>query len=230
MNPERTAAEQVSTLCPGLRVQYPPVNSFYGMPVAIQITGGSLDIGSVVQDNNLQATICGYFQLPSMVADTSGTSTPQCPGCSINVAPTEVQVANAVSLPATVTIPSPPTASVSPVVAANNGIDVTLQMGMSANISVPEVGMSCSVVAGAQLTTKNSGALMGAGITGPLQNATADVVGNNFTIPAPSPSATCPGGLIGTTAATFGLPTAPGSARLNARLAIYASLLDQEQP
>lgn len=230
MTPAQFAADQVSNLCPGLSVQYPPVNPFYGMPVAIQITNGSLSFGPIVQDNDLKATICGYFALPSMVADTSATSTPQCPGCSINVAPTEVLLGNAVALPATVTIPTPPTASVSPVVAANNGIDVTLNMGMSANLNVPEVGMSCSVTANAQLTTQRSGSLAGAGITGPLESANATVVGGNFSLPMPPGTNTCPGGMVDAVGGVVGLPAPPGTAHLTAHLAIYASLLNQEQP
>lgn len=221
------AADTVSSMCPGLSSQHPDAaprpGGFYGIPLAVKVTNGVFKVGNAVQSAGVNATICGYLTLPATSADTSPTSTPGCPGCSISFAGSEANIYNAVALPLTVSVTQGLIAMVHQQVAGNGGVVLDLSTSLSANVALPQLGVQCGLPITAQLTTDpNKG---GQAITGPITNAAAQGVSENLTVPAIQPTTTCPASLAVPFERTAGLPSAPGQATFTAPVQLYLSLL-----
>jgi hypothetical protein len=95
---------------------------------------------------------------------------------------------------------------------SNNGLLVTLDATVSGTTGL--FGLSCTI---GPLTLQLSGL-----ITGPLQDTTGVLAGNDFAVPAITPSPTCAGQVPASLDQLAGLPIKPGGA--NAKLYVTASL------
>ena len=221
------AGDAVSSICPDLRAQHPDAaarpGAFYGIPLAVKVTNGVFKVGNAVQAASVNATICGYLALPATSADTSPTSAPGCPGCSISFAGSEANIYNAVALPLTVSVTQALIAMVHQQVASNGGVVLDLSAPLSANVALPQLGVQCGLPLTAQLTTDP--AKGGQAITGPITSAIAQGVSENLTVPAIQPTTTCPATLAVPFERTAGLPSAPGQATFTAPVQLYLSLL-----
>lgn len=220
-------ADQVASACPGLVSQHPDATpragAFYGIPVAAKVTNGALTVGGAVHSVGVNSTICGYFVLPSMALDSSPVSTPACPGCSISFTGSEANIYNSAALPLTVTPTGPVTGQPLQQLAANGGLILDLNAPISANVGVPQLGVNCGVPITASLSTDP--ARGGQAITGPITDATSQVVSNNLTVPAIQPSTTCPNSLAVPFGQVAGLPAGGGAANFSGGLQLDLSLL-----
>lgn len=225
-----TAAKDVQGICPGLVATFPGDgrgSTFYGLPVAVKLNGGQFNVGPSLKAS-LNATVCGFFVLPTINARTSpgpvnAPGAPNdCPACSISFSGGEINVDNTVMLPASITPTQPMTATVRPQAAAGTGLNIDITMNAGAGVAIPELGVNCSVNVAARLSTAGPG---GQPIRNSLTNATAVATGG-----APggvgglAPTSTCPAALVPTTNTVVGLPAGGGSNTLNAPLNLYASL------
>ena len=227
--------------CPGLVEAYPgsprhPATAgFYGLPTGIHLTDGTLDIGSNAQTTGVSATVCGYFILPGL--STRATPTPvdtkgapdECPGCSITFAPGSVTIAGLVRLPTTLAPAGPTVGIIGPRPGPGGGLELTVTAPAIATITVPEVGVVCTVGTHADpievsVTTAVSGPLVGQALSGPLTGATARVVGDQFPVPAIAPSADCIAGIVPATNTLAELPAQPGQAQFRGALDVINSL------
>lgn len=223
----RKPADAVSSACPGLVSQHPDATprpgAFYGIPAAAKVTNGAFKVGAAVQSAGVSGTICGYFVLPSMALDSSPVSTPGCPGCSISFAGSEGNIYNAAALPLTVTPTGPVTGKPLQQLASNGGLVLELNAPLAANVGVPELGVDCGVPIAAQLSTDP--ARGGQALTGPITNATSQVVASNLAVPAIQPSATCPNTLAVPFGQVAGLSAGGGQATFSGALQLNLSLL-----
>ena len=225
-----TAAKDVQSICPGLAATFPGDgrgSNFYGLPVAVKLNGGQFSVGPSLKAN-LNATVCGYFVLPQINARTSpgpvnAPGAPNdCPACSISFSGGEINVANTVELPASITPTQPMQASVRPQAAAGTGLNIDITMNAGAGVAIPQLGVNCSVNVAARLSTAGPG---GHPIEGSLTNASAVATGSApGGIGGLAPSNTCPGAIVPTTNTVVGLPAGGGSNTLNAPLNLYASI------
>lgn len=111
--------------------------------------------------------------------------------------------------------------------AHNGGLDVTVHgsttaiLDTSGSASAPNnpntLGNACPVkIPDIPITTLTSGTLAGAPVTGPFHHAQAQVVSNDFPVPAAPPSRTCPPALAQAMNTFLGLPVKPGVATFKA--------------
>lgn len=225
----------VATACPTLHAVYPGDSrgsTFYGLPVAVSLSGGTFDVGVAAHTTGITATVCSFFVLPAIAARTSVSSVNapgspnDCPGCSISFGTgATVDVYGTVALPATLSPAGPITASIAPQPAPNGGLNLIVTAPVMAAVSVPEAGVSCTLgPVMATLTTGTSGSLTGQPITGSLNNASAAGVSSTFTVPAATPSTDCPADLIPSLNTLTGLPALPGSATFSAPFTFATSL------
>ena len=249
--PTATAAQVASAVtpadaalhaeCPGLieaypgSAKHPATAGFYGLPTGIQLTNGTLQIGPNARTTGVTATVCGYFVLPEL--DARATPTPvdtigapdECPGCSITFAPGSVTIAGLVRLPTTLAPAGPTVTTVSPRPGPNGGLQLTITAPAIATISVPEIGVSCTVGTLAApidvlVTTGVSGPLTGQALAGPLTGSTARVVGDQFPVPAIAPSRECIPAIVPATNGLADLPAPPGQTQFQASLNVINSI------
>ncbi len=228
---ERTAL--VQQLCPGTVAVYPPLgasnaqsSAYYGVPIASEITGGTLDIGTVVKTTGLSATICGLLRFPQLTASIPGqvcNAATEAAGCfSYGQATTSID--GLVDLPTTIS-PGPATVTVLHTTAPDGGLEIDIAAQVTTHVHIARFGVDCSVgPIDLTLTTATSGPLSGAPVTGPLYDATAKIVSAAFAVPGANASLTCPAGLVPATDQLVGLPAAPGVALFSAPMTLANSL------
>jgi hypothetical protein len=102
---------------------------------------------------------------------------------------------------------------------SQNGLAVTLDARVSGS-TAPLFGVSCTI---GPLDLPLTGT-----VTGPLSAATATLSSSDFTVPAVTPSPTCPASVAANIDAIAGLPLSPGQA--SASLPITASLYQPPTP
>ncbi len=172
--------------CP--TVTYPP-----GAPYQVVVSGtlsGALTIAGLATQgkpafaDDIEASVCGLLLLPNE------TST---------IPPADIDFANPTSIIIPVSTPPPPeqhdymditpsapsVASVSSQVAANGGLNLTINTAVEtlAYLGLPKPSTpACEV--GPVALTLSTAAPGGAPLTGPLQDATATLVASGFNIPA----------------------------------------------
>jgi hypothetical protein len=212
--------------CPGTLAVYPPQHNYYGVPIASQITGGSLTIGSVVKTTGLSATICGLLDFPKLTstipAQACNAST-EATGC-ITYGDATTTIDGLVDLPTTFT-PGPTSVAVSKTAAPDGGLQLTITAQVTTHVHIARFGVDCAVgPITVTLTTQTSGPLTGAPVTGPLTLASAKIVGATFAVPGAVASFTCPEQLIPATNGLVGLPAAAGVAQFTAPLTLANSL------
>lgn len=181
----------------------------YEVPFSGSIVDGQITIPPNVVVPHVYAAVCGLVQLPEL----SGTIRPG----DVHFAPNSpnVYVAGLEALPITVSFTQPLAATIAPQPASNGGLDIAITTSNQATQSV--LGMSCSVVLNqVTFTTRGSGRLTGRPVTGPTAAGSAEVVSNDFPVPAVQPSASCPPAVAATFNKLLGLPLGPGVATFTA--------------
>jgi hypothetical protein len=196
----------------------------YEVPFKAIIYGGQITLGGrnpntpSVLVPHLFASVCGTVTLPSLVglvpASDINLATPNIyvgagvPGTSgfkaLEAIPASVKFGNLVA-----TLYQQP--------ASNGGLDAKLTGQTVA--AVNNLGMSCSITLDANFTTRQSGPLQGQPVTGPTKSGQAEVVSDNFAVPAvvgstdpASPDSLCPPPIAATFNKLLGLPAPAGSA------------------
>jgi hypothetical protein len=192
-----------------------PPTAPYQLGLVGTVQGGVLNAGPATV-SNINVTFCGVVTL------TNGTQ--PCGATGTVVSPPDGQVFGPLSVALTLVPgmspsigftanPATITGGFTCTTSSANGLDVFLNATVSGTTS-ELFGVSCTI---GPLTIPLSGV-----ITGPLTKLTGTLTGNSFTVPAITPSPTCPGSVPANIDAIAGLPIAPGGA--NASLPVSASL------
>ncbi|HLI23458.1 MAG TPA: hypothetical protein VKU91_00780 [Acidimicrobiales bacterium] len=200
--------------------------AYYGMirdevPFSGSIDDGQVSIPPNVVVPHIFASVCGLVLLPEL-SGTIEAGDVHFPADTPNV-----YVSGLEALPITLTFTAPLTSTMSPVPAANGGLDVAVTAsneGSTCSPSAPRtscpatsLGMSCSVVLNAvTFTTQASGRLTGQPITGPTRSGQAMLVSNDFPVPAVQASSLCPPAVAYTLNKLLGLPKPAGEATFTA--------------
>jgi hypothetical protein len=170
----------------------------YGIPFAGQMTDGTLTVGTGNANvlGPSKANLCGTFSLPS----NTGTSTVDQLLITNNPVPVSigqqgilgVQLFGAyIQLTATIT------SQIAPQAAPNGGLNLQLNASFAGTLvpnaaglmQLPLQGFECTTLVGPIIfTTQTSGKLTGKPVTGPLDDASTELVANDFAYPAIDPS------------------------------------------
>lgn len=181
----------------------------YQVPFSGAILDGQITIPPNVVVPHIYAAVCGLVSLPQL----TGTILPG----DVHFAPNSpnVYVAGLEALPIKVTFTQPLTAPINPQAAPNGGLNLSLTTSNEATQSV--LGMSCSVALdNVTFTTQTSGKLTGRPVTGPTSAGEAEVVSNDFPVPAVQTSPSCPPAVADTFNKLLGLPLPAGVATFSA--------------
>jgi hypothetical protein len=219
--------------CPG--PQYPPAGYPnpppagqpaipYKVPFKGNILDGQISIPATttrpsVLVPHIFAAVCGLVQLPQLTGVINGTDPTVAgnPAGGIHFAPNSpnVYVGGLEALRISVNFTRPLVAPIVPTPAPNGGLNIS--MTTSNEASQTSLGMTCSLVLNnVTFTTQSSGSLAGRPVTGPTSAGTAEVVSNNFPVPAVQTSSTCPPAVAATYNKLLGLPLAAGVAQFSA--------------
>ncbi|MCU4184601.1 hypothetical protein K6U06_09545 [Acidiferrimicrobium sp. IK] len=227
--------------CPG--PQYPPAGYPpgappipYEVPFVGTIDGGNLQLRSTgptvpaVEVPHIYGSVCGLVNLPGLVASINPSN--------IYLSATNAYIAGIEALPIDVGFGQGLTGTLSPQSAPNGGLNVSVSG--AASQSIQTLGMRCTLtLPNLTLTTQTSGGLTGQPVTGPTgahgvpdgdftkvqkPGGVAEVVSNDFPVPAVPVSSTCPASMAETFNTLLGLPAPPGRASFVAPFTFYFEL------